>query len=546
MPVELRNYQVSRLVQIKEAMRNANSVLCSMPTGVGKTVVAARLVADWPAICGQYNRDERVLWLAHRGELIWQACQAIEAATGETPAVEKAESRSVGDDGLFHERVVVASVQTLFQQHRIEQWNRDYFGLLVGDEGHHYVADSFNDVIGYFSSAKSLFLTATVDRTDEVSLGRICEAAVEEYSILDAIKDGWLCPILQQFVEVEGLDWSEVRSSGNDLSAEDIGRVIQEESILHKIVAPAVQMAGDRATIFYCPTVMTAKAVAAIIPRYSKGGVACVFGSTDPIERDQIVRSYIRREFQWLVNVMCMTEGFDAPHVSCIVLARPTKSRLLYTQCLGRALRGGPRCPVEGKQNALIIDLVGASLRHKLVHTCEALGGRYDAVVVEEATRRCHEQTKAGQDADSLKILMECAAMSEQLRHRQRMEIIAKAKLKRKTIDPFVLLDMPDAEVPGWVHDRPPTAEQLKVLDGHGIKTAGLTHAEAKQLVDEVFRRRAVGECTPKQARILTSFGHDPHLSYSDASRIIDGIARRGWKHTKSEAIRFKKSRKGD
>jgi len=538
--IQLRPYQIDAHNATFNAWdQGIEKFLLSMPTGTGKTRVGSAIAADW--IKGRhkdYGRPERVLWLAHRDELIPQAATALQQATGIEPVIEKAEQTAF-TEGLLHPeyRIVVASIQTLYKKHRRERFSAAEFGGVILDECHHVVADSYLEVLGHFVNSKILGLTATTDRTDEISLGKFFQDA-HHYDILDAMKDGWLCPIIQEIVEVENLDFSGCSTTASgDLSPTDIERIITEEKPLHAIVSGAVQCAGDRPTIVFAPTVNAARAIAAIIPRYTNRGAVSICGKDKQEERDDAIRLYNSGDVQFLVNVAVLTEGFDAPQTSCIVIARPTKSRLVYAQQIGRGLRGGPKCPVPGKTDCLVVDLVGCTGRHKLVHAADVLGGKYDAEVVEEANRRLMER-RGSMDADVLSELLKAAEKAEELKAAKRRMILAEAKLKRREVDPFVLFNVPDHKLPGWFEAKPPTEQQLKILEENGVKTKGVSGSEAKQLCDEIFRRRDQGTCTFKQARRLAAFGYATDVSFDEARHILDELAKRGWKHSKEEIIR--------
>ena len=540
--IELRPYQSRAAASVLEAWAKHDRVLISQPTGTGKTVMASKLSHLWEDLAEGYDKPSRVLWLAHRDELINQAAQMLLECTGQPVAIEKGEQSVKRSAELFDRRVVVSSIQTMARENRRERFGRNEFGMVVADEAHHAPCESWETVLDYFAAAKLIGMTATTDRTDEVSLGKIFDVVAYHYDILDAITDGWLSPIRQQFIEVEGLDWSGVRVS-KDLSAEDISAVIEKEATLHKIVAPIAELAGGRQTILFAPTVATAEAIASLLPRYGKSA-ASVSGKTPSEERAKIIDDYKYGDFQFLVNCMILTEGFDAPATSCIAICRPTQSRMLYAQMVGRGLRGGPRCPVEGKSDCLVLDLAGASLKHKLISSVGLLGGKYDAIVVEAAYRAVRKKhDDEGTSVDVLQELQAAKLREEELRTEQRRDLIAQAKITRKTIDPFDVLDMPAnvEQEPGWLDKIQATEAQVEQLQRSGIKAEGsITQSEAKRLLREVQRRVEEGVCTFKQAKILRARGFDPAMPLQEASDVIDHIASRpdGFKFGREDGIR--------
>ncbi len=540
---DLRPYQNRACAAVLDAWDEYDKVLLSLPCGTGKTVIAAFIVSAWLELAALRGEFTRILWLAHRDELINQGAEAILDVTGEEPGIEKGELSVISQPHQMGRAVVVSSIQTMQRPNRREKFSPSEWGLVVVDECHRVCAPGYLEVLNYFKNYKLLGMTATVSRTDQVSLGKVFDHVAYHYELSDAVNDGWLARPKQHYIQTE-LDFSKVRLDDHgDLSAEDLDRILLEENAIHKIVAPVVKAAGDRPTIIFTPRVRSAEAVAAVLgrPEYSTSGVRVVSGKTPDDERREITEGFRRGDFQYVSNCSIYTEGADFPRASCIVIARPTKSKLLLEQMIGRGLRGGRLCPIEGKDDGcLVIDLMGVAQPGNLVHTADLLGGKYDEVVVAEAKRRCEEKAAEDIPADVLAELEAANLQAEELRHTQRIKIVAEAKLKRKTIDPFAVFAVLDTSLkrePGW-YDNPATEEQVKFLGEHGIKAEGsLTFSEAKQLREEISRRRRDGIANFKQARILVSYGYSGSMKFEQAKKVIGGIANRGFKHTRSEAI---------
>lgn len=320
--IELRAYQNEAVHEVCTKLRQHDRLLISMPCGTGKTILGAYLADAWCNydLASDFGLPPRVLWLAHRDELIEQAAEACEHFTGEPAAIEKGERSIARQPSMAGRAVVVASIQTMLRENRREQFAPDAHGLCIIDECHHAVAESYQTVLGYFQPAKVLGITATCDRTDEVPLSQFFDNVAYYYELIDGIRDGWLAPVKQQYVRLDDLDWSEVRKTGSgDLSAEDLEAVIGQEEAIHKIVAPVVPMIGDRQTLVFTPTVRVAQLVAEILPRYTDRGVRWVSGGTKDEERRAIVEAFRRREFQTLVNCFDMatelltSDGWKGP-----------------------------------------------------------------------------------------------------------------------------------------------------------------------------------------------------------------------------------------
>ena len=184
--MELRPYQEASRQAVESAWQEGQlRVLTVIPTGCGKTIIFSKITED------MVRQGERVLILAHRGELLEQAADKLEQATGLKCATEKAEQTSL--DSWY--RVTVGSVQTLMREKRLSQFAPDHFGTIIVDEAHHILSDSYQRIMDYFSSAKVLGVTATPDRGDMRNLGQFFQSLAYEYTLPRAIKEGYLSPI---------------------------------------------------------------------------------------------------------------------------------------------------------------------------------------------------------------------------------------------------------------------------------------------------------------------------------------------------------------
>ena len=181
----------------------------------GKTIVFAKIAED------RVRVGERVLIMAHRGELLEQASDKIEKATELKSAVEKAEQTCLGS----WRRIVVGSVQTLIREKRLHQFAADYFDTIIIDEAHHSVSDSYQRVLQYFGDAKVLGVTATPDRADMRNLGSYYDSLAYEYSLVQAIKEGYLCRIVAQTIPLQ-IDISGVGFSAGDYKAGELGTAL--------------------------------------------------------------------------------------------------------------------------------------------------------------------------------------------------------------------------------------------------------------------------------------------------------------------------------
>lgn len=534
------------------------STLLVMATGTGKTIVMGETAARWP--------EGRVMMLAHREELISQGAQKIGAMCNETCGIEMADSHLNEDSVFAKPRVVMASVQSLNSQrkgkYRFEKFDPFEFGLLMIDEAHHATAASYRRAVDWFKQndqLKVLGVTATPDRTDEEALGQIFDSVAFEYGILDAINDGFLVPIDQQFIHVEGLDLSSCKSDKTDLIAADVARVMAQESLLHKVVDPVIQLAGDSQALIFAASVEHAHKMAEICNRHRSGSAYAIDGTTDADQRRDLLKAYSRGDFQYLFNMGVFLEGFDEPRIGVVAMARPTKSRALYAQVAGRGTRPLPGV-VDGvddpelrkrliaessKPSMLMLDFVGNSGRHKLVCTADILGGNESDAVIERATANAKKESAAGRKAnmrdelDKAKEELEEEVRQQHERERlereaqaKRQHVIAKARFSKKSVNPFDIFDIVPKREPGWHKGRKPTEPMLAALRKFKVDEdtiSGLSFCQAGEMLSLCKKRAAQGLCTVKQAKLLGKFGYSTDTTFTEARRIIDALAANGW-----------------
>lgn len=327
---ELRPYQVTAVSSVHQAWTIFRSTLLVLATGTGKTFTAASILRDRAPV-------GRILWVAHRRELITQAKDAIESV-GLATDIEMAQDWAPLRGGLFGSSVVIASVQSL-QGTRLRRFDHDAFATIVIDEAHHATAQSYRDILDWFPNAKVLGLTATPDRGDGVGLKAVFEREAFGYGIREAIREGYLSPIVQRTIECADLDLSDVKTVAGDLAQGALEKAMTLDAVLHQVAKPLVDSAGDRSTIVFTAGVEQAHAMVDVMAGYTDAKCAAIDGTTPDDIRARRLASFARGELQYLFNCAVLTEGFDAPRTSCIAVARPTKSRALYTQMIGRGTR---------------------------------------------------------------------------------------------------------------------------------------------------------------------------------------------------------------
>lgn len=349
--LRLRDYQHDAIAALFSAweggMRRPALVL---PTGAGKTVIFADLIRQWRERTGT-----RSMVLVHRDEL---ADQAINKIRNAAPSLRVGKVKARDNDTTAE--VIVASVQTLARQHRRTQLlsseeHHGPVGLIVTDECHHAAARSYQDIYHSFPRSSHAGVTATLERGDGVGLGDTWDDVVFSRSILWMIKRQYLVQPRGYNEDLSGLDLDTVKRSRGDYQANDLGEALEEAGLSDAMPKLWRQYADERQTIVFTPTVATAQSVAQSFELGHGIRAGVVSGETPREERLRIFDDFRTGKIKILVNCMVLTEGFDAPWASCVIVARPTQSRPLYVQMVGRVLR-----PWHGKTDAIVINVNGA------------------------------------------------------------------------------------------------------------------------------------------------------------------------------------------
>jgi superfamily II DNA or RNA helicase len=514
--VDLRPYQLEAKEAIQAEWTKGNKkTLLVLPTGTGKTIVFSKLAED----C--VRDGERVLILAHRGELLDQAADKLAKSTGLGCAVEKAEQTCL--DSWF--RVVVGSVQSLMREDRLNRFSKDYFGTIIVDEAHHVLSDSYLRVLGYFEDANVLGVTATADRGDMRNLGEFFQSLAYEYSLPQAIKDGYLSPIRAQTIPLQ-LDLTGVGVQAGDFKTSDLGTAL--DPYLYQIADEMASVCMDRKTVVFLPLIKTSQKMRDIL--IDRGfNAAEVNGESD--DRSQVLADFEAGKYNVLCNSMLLTEGWDCPSVDCIVVLRPTKIRSLYSQMIGRGTRLYP-----DKEYLLLLDFLWHTERHELCRPAHLICNS------EEVAKKMTENIEA---AAGCAVDLEAAEQqAEQDVVSSREESLARAlaemkRRKRKLVDPLQFEMSIQAEdlanyVPafGW-EMAPPSDKQKATLEKLGILPDEIDNAgKASLLLERLDKRRCQGLTTPKQIRFLESrgFQHVGTWQFESAKKLIDRIAANGWR----------------
>ncbi|MBE4790888.1 DEAD/DEAH box helicase [Streptomyces caniscabiei] len=337
-----------------------NRLAVVLPTGAGKTVVFANLISE---MLDQLD-GRRALVLAHREELIEQAAAKVRAVRPDLRVgIVKAQRNDHHDVD-----VIVASVQTLAVERR-RNAIRD-IGLIIVDECHHAAAPTYMDVLEHFGAWRGVptaGFTATMTRQDG-GLAEVWQEVVFTLDILEMIRGGYLVDVRGKRVVVDGLNLDKVKTRHGDLQDGQLAQALDDSGAADVVAEAYKEFAADRAGVVFTPTVATAQSMADSLNDVGISATT-IWGDMPREARQTALKWYENGDVQVLCNCMVLTEGFDAPWTSCAVIARPTKSAGLYCQMAGRALRLW-----EGKKDALLLDVMGASTRHKLASIVDLTG----------------------------------------------------------------------------------------------------------------------------------------------------------------------------
>lgn len=513
--MELRPYQQEAREAIFEQWDSGVlKTLLVLPTGCGKTIVFAKVTED----C--VRRGDRVLILAHRGELLEQAADKIRQSTGLGCAVEKAEETCMGS--WF--RVVVGSVQSMMREKRLGQFPEDYFQTIIIDEAHHCISDSYQKVLNHFNGAKILGVTATPDRGDMRNLGSYFESLSYEYTLPKAIREGYLSPIKALTIPLK-IDMTGVGVQAGDFKASDISTAL--DPYLQGIAQEMGKYCKDKKTVVFLPLVKTSQKFRDLLNAH---GFRAAEVNGDSQDRSEVLEAFDRGEYNVLCNSMLLTEGWDCPSVDCVVVLHPTKVRSLYCQMVGRGTRLSP-----GKDHLLLLDFLWHTERHELCHPASLIC--QDEEVAKKMTEHIEQ---AGCPVD----IEEAEKTAAEDVVAQREEALAKQleemkRRKKKLVDPLQFEMSIQAEdlsgyVPafGW-EMGPPSERQKATLEKLGILPDQIENTgKAAKILDRLDKRKEEGLTTPKQIRFLEGrgFQHVGTWQFETARKLIDRIAANGWR----------------
>ena len=342
--LELKEHQLSALKSLEEMRGRGETIaLLYHATGTGKTVTAAM---------DAKHRGGRVLFLAHTQELVGQAAETFQNLWPGVTVGRYIESVKEPDA-----HVVCGSVQSVALH--LDCFREDAFDYLIVDEAHHAAADTYQKVLAFFQPAFTLGLTATPERSDGKSILDIFKNTAHRLDLKTAVELGELVPVRCIRIHTN-IDLTKVRFNSVRYNIRDLESKIYVPERNRLIVDTWLRYVQNKRTVVFCASVWHAEEIAELF-RQAGVSAAAVSGNMKRSEREEFQDRFIRREIQVLCACDLLNEGWDCPEIEVLFMARPTMSRVLYTQQLGRGMR-----LYQGKESLMVFDFVDNASQYNL------------------------------------------------------------------------------------------------------------------------------------------------------------------------------------
>ncbi|MCJ1286305.1 hypothetical protein MMC26_005650 [Xylographa opegraphella] len=377
--IKLREYQEECIQAVLAHLARGHKRLgVSLATGSGKTVIFTQLV---DRVKAPAREATQTLILAHRRELVEQAARHC-ALAYPTKSIEIEMGRTHASGAAD---ITVASVRSIASGDRMSKFYPERFKLVLVDEAHHIVASSYMETLKHFgllepsaTSPALVGVSATLSRFDGLRLGAAIDHIVYHKDYVDMIGERWLSDVIFTTVQSKA-DISKVsKSNSGDFMQSELSSAVNTNETNDIAVRAWLSRAhGRKSTIVFCVDLAH---VSGLTMTFRKHGIDARFvtGNTHNKTRAELLDAFKSGEFPVLLNCGVFTEGTDIPNIDCVLLARPTRSRNLLVQMIGRGMRLHP-----GKENCHIIDMV-ASLETGVV-TIPTLFGLDPSELVKEA-----------------------------------------------------------------------------------------------------------------------------------------------------------------
>lgn len=448
-----------------------DKILLNLPTGVGKTVIGCHIAAQF----------DRVLFLCHRHELVEQSAKTM-------AAVDPNRTQGRIEQGN-HElgQFTIAMLPTVYR--RLNKMNPDSFDCVILDESHHATSKTFREVLDYFQPKLRLGLTATPERLDGAALSNLFDEISYSMSLRDAVDEGYLVPPSAHqcltSISLEG-----VHTRAGDF-AEDELAVLVDDPIRNNFIAEKYQQhCPGRRAIAFCVNIAHAVHLA---EAFNAVGIKAEWVSGADVERADKLKRFAAGEFSVLTNCQILTEGYDDKSVDAILLCRPTKSKSLFAQMVGRGLRLN-----EGKADCKVLDFVDNAGKHSLVTAWRFFGHKnqprdeYPQGIAPAVVPR-HSKVKAVDLERQIDLLQppEIDAFnygSSQWHHEpatdKQLQFLAKLGYD------VINNDYSKGQASGIIGSQPASSNQLRLLAGYGYNIdTHWTRNQASKALDDSKRK---------------------------------------------------------
>lgn len=448
--------------------------LIALPTGVGKTHLALAVAAQF----------EKALFLVHRRELLEQTLNAQDKIDPTVPVGIIWQDRHELD-----KPITVAMIQTVHK--RLSEIPENCFDALIIDEAHHTGARTWSEVANHFQTKLRLGLSATPERSDGAPLSHLFDQVAYQMTVREAVQEKLLVPPKAMIVRTQS-DIDAVKTRAGDFAQGELERTVNTPERNTLIGESWVEHCKGRRGVIFSAGIHHAQDIADTLVSYQGIKAEAVWGN-DP-ERESKIDRFRSGETEVIANAQVLTEGFDAPEVDAILLARPTKSRPLYTQMVGRGLR-----LFEGKDDCLILDFSDSSNRHRLVSVWDFWGAKLPGWT----------HPKLDEPTDLFEAEMEMEETGER-EIKMRLSYILDRE-PRRDIDLFSLNDLEEAPVVEpqtsnryWWASKPATEKQLALLgrEGYDYLHSTWTRGQASAIIDQLSPSK-------KQLKTLLAMGYD-------------------------------------
>jgi superfamily II DNA or RNA helicase len=380
----LRPYQEVAISDALNALDTHKNTIVVAPTGAGKTIMLSALIGK------RHQEGKRILVLQHRDELVAQNREKfLKVNPNISTSIVNGTIKKWDGDTIF------SMVQTLSRENNLR--HRPKFDMVVVDESHHAAADTYMRIIEAVKEdnehAEIVGFTATPNRGDGKGLRSVFTNCSHQIELATLIREGFLVPPKAYVVDVGVTEALEgVTRRGNDFDMDEVAQIMNKRVINERVVNEWQDRAGDRKTVVFCSTINHAQDLLDMFIEHDINA-EMVIGDTPKPEREQILHDLEFGDVQVVVNVAVLTEGFDAPPVSCVVLTRPCSFKSTMVQMIGRGLRilDPEIYPDQIKKDCIVLDFGSSILTHGALDEAANLDGKPKDSNGEAPEKQCPE-----------------------------------------------------------------------------------------------------------------------------------------------------------